>query len=41
VIIAHGTVAAQGTPAELLERTGRDNLEDAFIDVIGTEEGLG
>ncbi len=41
VIIAHGTVAAQGTPSELLERTGRDNLEDAFIDVIGSEEGLG
>jgi sodium transport system ATP-binding protein len=41
VIIGAGTVAAQGTPAELLERTGRDNLEDAFIDVIGTEEGLG
>jgi sodium transport system ATP-binding protein len=41
VIIAQGTVAAQGTPVELLERTGRDNLEDAFIDVIGSEEGLG
>jgi sodium transport system ATP-binding protein len=41
VIIANGTVAAQGTPAELLERTARDNLEDAFIDVIGSEEGLG
>ena len=41
VIIANGTVAAQGTPSGLLERTGRDNLEDAFIDVIGTEEGLG
>jgi sodium transport system ATP-binding protein len=41
VIISNGTVAAQGTPAELLERTGRSNLEDAFIDVIGSEEGLG
>jgi sodium transport system ATP-binding protein len=41
VIISNGTVAAQGTPSELLERTGRDNLEDAFIDVIGSEEGLG
>jgi sodium transport system ATP-binding protein len=41
VIIGHGTVAAQGTPDELLERTGKDNLEDAFIDVIGSEEGLG
>lgn len=41
VIIANGTVVAQGTPQELLARTGRDNLEDAFIEVIGTEEGLG
>jgi sodium transport system ATP-binding protein len=41
VIIASGTVAAQGTPSQLLESTGRDNLEDAFIDVIGSEEGLG
>ena len=41
VIIANGTVAAQGTPSQLLESTGRDNLEDAFIDVIGSEEGLG
>lgn len=41
VIIANGTVVAQGTPQELLARTGRDNLEDAFIEVIGSEEGLG
>jgi sodium transport system ATP-binding protein len=40
VIISGGTVAAQGTPAELLRKTGKDNLEDAFIEAIGSEEGL-
>lgn len=40
VIITNGMVAAQGTSRELLERTGKANLEDAFIDVIGSEEGL-
>ena len=41
VIIAHGRVVAEGTPAELLARTGETNLEEAFIQLIGTEEGLG
>jgi sodium transport system ATP-binding protein len=40
VIISGGTVAAQGSPAELLRNTGKDNLEDAFIQAIGSEEGL-
>jgi sodium transport system ATP-binding protein len=40
VIISAGTVAAQGSPAELLRQTGKDNLEDAFIAAIGSEEGL-
>ena len=40
VIISNGVVAAQGTAAELLLRTGKGNLEDAFIEVIGSEEGL-
>ena len=40
VIISSGSVSAQGTSFELLHRTGQDNLEDAFIDIIGTEEGL-
>lgn len=40
VIIANGYVTAQGTSSELLQRTGRDNLEDAFIEIIGTEDGL-
>jgi sodium transport system ATP-binding protein len=41
VVIAHGRVVAEGTPAELVERTGEANLEDAFVRLIGTEEGLG
>lgn len=40
IIIANGSVTAQGTSSELLHRTGRDNLEDAFIEIIGTEDGL-
>jgi sodium transport system ATP-binding protein len=40
IIISSGVVSAQGTPAELLQRTGKTNLEDAFIEVIGSEEGL-
>jgi sodium transport system ATP-binding protein len=41
VILARGRLVAEGTPAELLERTGRANLEDAFVQLIGTEEGMG
>lgn len=41
VIIARGRVVAEGTPQELLARTGETNLEDAFVRLIGTEEGLG
>ena len=40
VVIAHGQVVAEGTPADLLRQTGRPNLEDAFVAVIGSEEGL-
>jgi len=40
IIISNGVISAQGTRDELLQRTGRDNLEDAFIEVIGSEEGL-
>ena len=40
VIIAKGEVAADGTAAELLERSGCDSLEDAFVKLIGSEEGL-
>jgi sodium transport system ATP-binding protein len=40
VIIAQGEVAANGTAEELLERSGCTSLEDAFVKLIGSEEGL-
>ena len=40
VVIAHGRVVAAGTPDELRASTGCENLEDAFVKAIGTEEGL-
>lgn len=40
VVIANGRIRIQGSPQELLEHTGADNLEDAFVSVIGTTEGL-
>jgi sodium transport system ATP-binding protein len=40
VIIYRGKVVAEGTPEELRRRTGLENLEDAFVNVIGSEEGL-
>jgi sodium transport system ATP-binding protein len=35
VIVAHGAVVARGTARELLEASGRDNLEDAFVHLAG------
>jgi sodium transport system ATP-binding protein len=40
VIISHGVVTATGTPDELRQQTGQQNLEDAFVAAIGSEEGL-
>lgn len=40
IIIADGRIAADGTADELLEKSGCDSLEDAFVNLIGTEEGL-
>jgi sodium transport system ATP-binding protein len=40
VIIADGKVAAEGTAEELLARSGEANLEDAFVKLIGSAEGL-
>jgi sodium transport system ATP-binding protein len=37
VVIAHGTVVADGTPDELRRLTGHDNLEDAFVSLSGLE----
>ncbi len=40
VIIAQGQVAADGTAEELLEKSGKTTIEDAFVALIGSEEGL-
>jgi sodium transport system ATP-binding protein len=40
VVIARGRVVAEGTPDELRTRTGKESLEEAFVSVIGTDQGL-
>jgi sodium transport system ATP-binding protein len=40
IVMARGTIAASGTPDELLRQTGCGNLEDAFVRIIGSAEGL-
>ena len=40
VIISQGEVAATGSPEDLRKQTGHESLEDAFVAVIGSEEGL-
>jgi sodium transport system ATP-binding protein len=40
IIIAKGRIAADGTADELLQKSGCDSLEDAFVKLIGSEEGL-
>lgn len=40
IIIANGQIAADGGAHELLEKSGCDSLEDAFVRLIGSEEGL-
>lgn len=40
VVIAHGEVAGCGTPDELQRETNQPTLEDAFVSIIGSEEGL-
>jgi sodium transport system ATP-binding protein len=37
VVVAHGRVVADGAPDQLRERTGRESLEDAFVDLTGPE----
>ena len=39
VIIARGTVVAQGTPDELRAQAGESSLEEAFMRLIGTDGG--
>jgi sodium transport system ATP-binding protein len=40
VIISRGEVSATGSPNDLRKQTGQESLEDAFVAVIGSEEGL-
>ncbi len=40
VIIANGRIAANGSAEELLARSGEHSLEDAFVKLIGSDEGL-
>ncbi len=40
VVMAKGRVAAEGTPQELCELTGESALEEAFVKIIGSDEGI-
>jgi sodium transport system ATP-binding protein len=40
VVIAKGRVVAEGSAEELRAQTGQSNLEDAFVTIIGSDEGL-
>ncbi|ABM01779.1 ATP-binding cassette domain-containing protein [Shewanella amazonensis] len=40
IVMARGEVVAVGSPAELCEQTGHASLEEAFIQLIGTDEGI-
>jgi sodium transport system ATP-binding protein len=39
VMVADGVVCADGTPAELVARTGEPNLEEAFVALTGNKNG--
>ncbi len=40
IIIADGQIAADGSAQDLLQKSGCNTLEDAFVHLIGSEEGL-
>jgi sodium transport system ATP-binding protein len=40
IVIARGRVVAAGTPDELRRQTGHQNLEDAFVALVGLEQGV-
>ena len=40
VVVAGGRVVADGTADELRAATGKDNIEEAFVSIIGTDQGL-
>ncbi len=40
IVIAGGKTVAQGSPQQLCEQTGISSLEDAFVHLVGTDEGI-
>ncbi|GHE94940.1 ABC transporter ATP-binding protein [Thalassotalea profundi] len=40
IIVSNGKLAAQGTPQELCDLAGKTQLEDAFVKLIGSDEGV-
>jgi sodium transport system ATP-binding protein len=40
IIVANGKLAAQGTPQELCDLASESNLEEAFVKLIGSDEGV-
>jgi sodium transport system ATP-binding protein len=40
VILGHGRVVAEGTASQLLAQTGASSLEEAFVRLLGSGEGL-
>lgn len=40
IIIANGKIQAQGSVEALMQQAGKTNLEDAFVALIGTDEGI-
>ena len=40
VVLAHGRIVASGTADEIVARAGTRGLEDAFVALIGSDEGL-
>ena len=40
IVMAEGKVVAEGSPEALCQMTKKDSLEDAFIALIGTDEGI-
>ena len=40
IVIAKGQTVAQGSPKDLCKQTGIASLEDAFVHLVGTEEGI-
>jgi sodium transport system ATP-binding protein len=39
IVIARGRVVASGTPDDLRSQTGHQNLEDAFVALVGLDQG--